>query len=98
MCSTLVSSSSSSEAATGGVLKNLAKFILREFHFYRVAGMKPAILLKNDGGVKFCEIFESIFFAEHLRVTASTCSTFSPAQQTQFSARFGKLDTFIMRK
>ena len=47
---------------------------------------------------KFCEIFESIFFAEHLRVTASTSSGFFPAQQTRFSARKGKLDTFIMRK
>ena len=46
---------------------------------------------------KFYKIFESIFFAEHLRMTASTSSGFSPAQQTRFSAHFGKLDNAKMR-
>ena len=59
-----------------GVLENLAKFtgkhLFQSLLFNKVAGPKPAALLKKDTlsqvfSLEFCEIFKNTFLAEHLR-------------------------------
>ena len=63
-----------------GVFRNFAKFIgkhLRQRLFFnKVAGLRPATLLKKNlwhrcFPVSFCEISKNTFFTDHLRTTAS---------------------------
>ena len=63
-----------------GVLRNLGKFtekyLCQRLFFNKVAGLKPATLLKNrfwHRCCEFCEISKNTFFTEHLRATASVC-------------------------
>ena len=59
-----------------GVLRNFAKFtgkeLCRSLFFNKVAGLRPATLLKRDSGTSvFLWILWNTFFKEHLRTTAS---------------------------
>ena len=63
-----------------GVLTNFAKFreksLWQSIFFNKVAGLRPATLLKNSlwhrcFAVNFCEISKNILFTEHLWATAS---------------------------
>ena len=50
------------------------------FFFNKVAGLRPASLLKETLAqmffYEFCEIFKNTFFTEHLRTTASEYGTY----------------------
>ena len=62
-----------------GVLENFAKFLgkhlCQSLFFNKVAGLRPATLLKKRlaqvFSYEFCEISKNILFTEHLRATAS---------------------------
>ena len=63
-----------------GVFKKFAKFrakdLCQRLVFNKVAGLRPAVLLKKRlwyrcFPVIFCGIFKSTFFTEHLRTTVS---------------------------
>ena len=60
-----------------GVLRNFAKFtgkhLFPSLFFNKVAGLKPAILLKKREvfSCEFCEFFKKTFFTKQLRTTAS---------------------------
>ena len=59
-----------------GVLKNFTKFsgkhLCQSLFFNKVAGLRPATLLKKRLlSCKFCEIFKNTFLTEHLRMNAS---------------------------
>ena len=62
-----------------GVLKNFTKFtgkhLCQSLFFNKVAGLRPATLLKRDSGAdvfscEFWEIFKNTIFIEHLWMTA----------------------------
>ena len=68
-----------------GVLKNFAKFagnICVSLFFNKVAGLRPASLLKKESlaqefSCEFCEIFKNHFFTKHLRWLLFGSVTFS---------------------
>ena len=67
------------EAATGGVLKNVTKFTekyLCQSHFFYTKFKKlySKETLALVFSCEFCGIFENIFFTEHPRTTASVFS------------------------
>ena len=57
------------------ISQNSQKHLCQSFSFNKVAGVSPAILLKNDSGTdvssEFCEISKNNFFTEHIWATAS---------------------------
>ena len=67
-----------------GVLRNFAKFtgkhLCQRLFFDKVAGLRPATLLKKSlaqvFSYEFCEISKNTFFTEHLRTTASEYLSF----------------------
>ena len=63
-----------------GVLKRFAKFtgkhLCQSLFFNKVAGLRPAALLKKESpaqvySCEFCETFSKTYFVEHLRTAAS---------------------------
>ena len=62
------------EVATGGVLKNFAKFIgkhLCQSLFFNACNFIKKETLPLVFSCEFCEFFKNTFFTEHLRATAS---------------------------
>ena len=73
MCSSLVWLCSSSEAATGGVIEERCSYKFRNFHrktpvlesfLKKIAGLRPATLLKKDSSKSFF----LVDFAEFLKI------------------------------
>ena len=67
-----------------GVLRNFAKFpekhMCQSLFFNKVAGLRPATLLKRDSTgafCKFCNIFKNTYVIEHLRQLILASCTFS---------------------
>ena len=76
---TVIRSSHQGCSVIKGVFRNLAKFtgkrLCQSLIFNKVAGLSPAVLLKNEtftqmSSCKVCKISKNIFFVEFLRATA----------------------------
>ena len=67
-----------------GVLRNFTKFtgkyLCQSLFFNKVAGLRPATLLKRESGAgvscEFCEFSKNTCFTEHLWMTASKINCF----------------------
>ena len=83
------------------VLKIFTKFTrkhLREFFFHKLVGFQPATLLKRRLWQRcfpgICEIFENIYFMEHLQFAASEMRYFLGKQ----NSLTGKAFTLLIKK